>query len=225
MSQRQAAAYLEEADIGRTLHRTGHSKGGNLAVYAAIHAPGNLSGRIEDVWNFDGPGFLYGTVDRSLLARIRPKLHTFVPELSIVGMLLDHDEAYQVVRTSGNSILQHDVILWEVCGTHFLYADRRNLFSEVTDEAFREWIKGMTLDERREMVDMIFFVIESSGIRKFTDFSENGLRKGYRALQGMRNLSPEQRRMALRLFGELIRHGKQTVRNMFSKTVSLEEGH
>ena len=38
----------------------GHSKGGNLSVYAAVKAPAAVQDRIVQVYNNDGPGFLAG---------------------------------------------------------------------------------------------------------------------------------------------------------------------
>ncbi|MBQ4011467.1 MAG: DUF2974 domain-containing protein, partial [Erysipelotrichales bacterium] len=37
---------------------TGHSKGGNLAVYASVFAKEEVKERILDVYSNDGPGFL-----------------------------------------------------------------------------------------------------------------------------------------------------------------------
>ena len=54
-----AAVYVKKAaeKFPGKLRLGGHSKGGNLAVWAAIQAPPLVRARIHLVDSFDGPGF------------------------------------------------------------------------------------------------------------------------------------------------------------------------
>ena len=77
----------------RKLRIAGHSKGGNLAAWAAIHIPAPLQEqRLLDAYNNDGPGFSHDMVDSDAYRRVADKLHTYIPESSIVGVLLEHAE-------------------------------------------------------------------------------------------------------------------------------------
>ena len=98
-AQRSAAEYLFDAlrRWGGPLRLGGHSKGGNLAVYAA--AACRTPDRLLAVYNNDGPGFCAGAVDEAGYEAVRGRIHTFVPQSSVVGMLLDHEEDYTVVRS------------------------------------------------------------------------------------------------------------------------------
>ena len=60
-AQRQATRYLAaaaQAAVARDSHLYvgGHSKGGNLASFAAASVPPELSDRLLVVWSNDGPG-------------------------------------------------------------------------------------------------------------------------------------------------------------------------
>ena len=115
-AQRSAAEYLRDAARRRRgrLRVGGHSKGGNLAVYAAAHTPQPVQARLEAVYNNDGPGFCAGALDETGYAAVRERIRTFVPQTSIVGMLLDHEERYTVVRSRQVGLLQHDPFSWQV---------------------------------------------------------------------------------------------------------------
>lgn len=58
-AQDQASRYLAAAApyLPERIIVGGHSKGGNLAEYAALHAPADVQNRIVRVYNLDGPGF------------------------------------------------------------------------------------------------------------------------------------------------------------------------
>ena len=98
-SQTDAAAYLREIlTMGfSNVLVGGHSKGGNLAVFSAVHAPRHMVQRIQAVYNNDGPGFANHLLETASFWYLKDRIHTFVPQDSVIGMLLEHDEDYQVV--------------------------------------------------------------------------------------------------------------------------------
>ena len=181
-AQTLGVQYLEDAADGRRTLLCGHSKGGNLAVYAALHASAPRLESIDMVYNFDGPGFCFDTLDQQRYASIRDRVVTIVPESSIVGMLLEHDEEYRIVESQMAGILQHDAMFWQVRGNHFVYSDKLNASSVIADRALRDWIKGMSPDERREFVDTVFGVIESTGAQRLAELPEKFVQSGLRTL-------------------------------------------
>ena len=57
--QRLSVSYLEQAaqTIQSGLYVGGHSKGGNLAVYASMNCSAGVRERIDRIYDHDGPGF------------------------------------------------------------------------------------------------------------------------------------------------------------------------
>ena len=95
-SQEEAVEYLEKTvpHDGRMIRIGGHSKGGNLAIYAAVMCYDRLKRRIIGIYNNDGPGFLESMLERKSYLEVKDRIKTIVPETSIVGMLLEHVYSY-----------------------------------------------------------------------------------------------------------------------------------
>ena len=140
----------------RKLILCGHSKGGNLAVYAASRCPGDVQERIQAVYNNDGPGFTATLMGDPGYRAMVPKIHSFVPQSSIVGMILEHEEPYTVIKSRQVSILQHDLYSWEVMGGGFVAAPRISEDSRFFNQTMKAWLSSKTLAERNAFVDAVF---------------------------------------------------------------------
>lgn len=170
-SQRLAAQYLKDvaAENGRPLRVCGHSKGGNLAVFAGAGAPPMVQKRILAVYNHDGPGFsdyLMGTPGYLALV---PRIRTLVPQSSVIGMLMEHEEPYTVIRSGSVGILQHDPYSWEVQGPSFVRVEQITESSQFLDATIKAWCAGMTNEERGKLVDALFALLGSGEVERATD--------------------------------------------------------
>ena len=157
-AQEKALRYLEA--FARVyegpIYLAGHSKGGNMAVYAAAKAQPELQERVEAVHNHDGPGFQSAMMADPGYRAVLPKVQTFVPQSSVVGMLLCHEEPYTVVRSRQLSLLQHDPYSWEVLGGGFVPMEQIDENSRFLDRTIKTWLAGTTLEERNRFVDAVF---------------------------------------------------------------------
>ena len=167
-AQRKAAAYLEEfsSHFSCPMYLGGHSKGGNLAVFAAAEAGTEIQSRIHKVYNLDGPGFgeyLMGTP--GYLAMV-PKIETYIPQSSIIGMLLEHEEDYTVIKSTQVGIMQHDPYSWELLGGRFLEAEDLSPDNKFLNQTLKHWLSGMTMEERNEFVDTVFSLLGQGGAKK-----------------------------------------------------------
>lgn len=124
-SQVEAAHYLADAAarVGGDLLVGGHSKGGNLAVYAAATAPRDASGRVTRIFSHDGPGFLAEFLATEDYRRVEGRVEKTLPQSSVVGMLLEQQEGYRVVRSNRAMIWQHDPFSWVVEGCDLVTLD------------------------------------------------------------------------------------------------------
>lgn len=208
-AQKLAVEYLEAAD-GRAFVLCGHSKGGNLAMYAALYASEARCAAIRAVYDFDGPGFCFDIRDLDRYACIRERTVKIIPESSIVGMLLDHDDNYQIVKSHMAGILQHDAMYWQVLGAGLVRSEKRSASSIIMDNALREWIDGMSNGERKEFVEALFTVLEGTGAERTNELPERILRGGLKGITGTA-LRPEQKKMLRRLLLELVRAGNASL--------------
>ena len=158
-AQEKALWYLEAfARVHPTmpLAVAGHSKGGNMAVYAAARCQPELQERITAVHNHDGPGFQAAVIRESGYRSILPKVRTFLPQSSVVGMLLEHEEPYTVVKSRQLSLLQHDLYSWEVLGGDFVRLEEVDENSRFLDATFKTWLAQTSREERNDFVDAVF---------------------------------------------------------------------
>lgn len=170
-AQREAVAYALEYAFGSSqpLYLGGHSKGGNLAVYAAAKLPAVYQNRIVSVFNNDGPGFTESLMGDPGYLAIVPRTQTYIPESSIIGMLLEHKEPYRAIRSRQVSLLQHELYSWEVLGGEFLPAEGLSRNVTIMDRAITDWIKSMSREEREKFIDSVYALLSSGGASTVID--------------------------------------------------------
>ncbi len=174
-SQRSAVEYAEAAAgaLPGQLILGGHSKGGNLAVYAGAFCGEAAQERIEAVFNFDGPGFFDNILESPGYRRVCPKIRTFVPQFSVVGMLLGRDEESRVVHSTENGLHQHDMYSWEILGRRFVYLGTITGGSKFVDSALKGWIAQMTPEQFEAFADAIYTVMADTNARTLHEMREN----------------------------------------------------
>ncbi|MDO4531990.1 MAG: DUF2974 domain-containing protein [Bacillota bacterium] len=161
-AQVEAAAYLEAAAKalgGVRLRVGGHSKGGNLAVYAAAMAPKAVQDILLSVDNHDGPGFHETMLARAGYQSILPRVQTFLPQSSVIGMLLEHEEAYTVVKSTETGVMQHDPYSWEVQGPDFIRMEGLTEQSRFLDKTLKRWLNEVGENQRELFVDAVYAAV------------------------------------------------------------------
>jgi len=191
-SQKEAVAYTEKAmmSIGGDFVLGGHSKGGNLAIYAASSMNELNKARINEIYNNDGPGFQPDVIQREGYRSIMDRIHTFLPESSIVGMLLEHGTEYDVVKSTGLAITQHNPFIWEVIGNEFILADSLSKESLNINTAIRSWITQLSHDERREFVDAMFQVLSETGATSLAELSNEKFGAADAMIKALKTMDP-----------------------------------
>lgn len=170
-AQRLALQYTREVaqEYVLPMRLGGHSKGGNLAVFAAARSSPMIQGQILEVYNNDGPGFTqYLMGDPGYVAMV-PRIRTYVPQSSVIGMLLDHEEPYTVIRSKSIGLLQHDLYTWDVLGNGFLSVEEITENSQFLDATMKTWFANMTNQEREQLVDVMFALLGSGGADSICD--------------------------------------------------------
>lgn len=175
-AQRSAARYL---NLLMNVHDQGsfiiggHSKGGNLALYAATTADPLHQQRITAIYNFDGPGLNRRLITCPAYCQIQARVRTIVPKSSMIGILLEQASDYEVVDSSEVGILQHDPLTWLVKGTTFVREEKLRSSSLELKNAMRDFLDTQTPEEREEFFTNLFDMIESSGAKTVNDLFNN----------------------------------------------------
>ena len=163
----------------------GHSKGGNLAIYAASLLPREMQDRIIGVYDFDGPGFQNGFLKKEGYLRLLPRLHSIVPENSIVGMLLSTGKEPEVAACNSFGAKAHDGFTWKVLGTGFVRAKGLSLTSSMFNRAMDETLASMSQTEREAFIENLFQIMTSTGAFTLTDLTEMRLKSAVEIVRSL----------------------------------------
>lgn len=196
-SQLAAVEYLNNTvrmGVGK-VRVGGHSKGGNLAIYAATQCSQRVKKRIMEIYNNDGPGFDKGMVESVEYQQMLPMIKTIVPYHSVVGMLLEHEEDYMVVESSQIGIMQHDPMSWSVMGNGFVTVETVSKASKVLGGALSNWLDGLDKKEREEFIEALFAIISASGATTLTDLRMDMVNSAGAGLKLYATMDKESRKM------------------------------
>ncbi|WP_055427804.1 DUF2974 domain-containing protein [Bifidobacterium aesculapii] len=176
-SQSAAVRYLVDvaARWDGPLMVGGHSKGGNLAVYAASAMPDDVASRIIAVYSHDGPGFDEAFLESLEYLRISAKVRKSVPEASVIGMLFERreqaDAGYEVVASDGLGIMQHFALNWQVEDGRFVHADGLTVGARYAARTLNDWMARYDDGRRRLFIENLFTVLEAGGYPTFGELT------------------------------------------------------
>lgn len=217
-AQELALHYVEKIarSVSGRLIIGGHSKGGNLAVYASSCCSDDVQERIEKVYNYDGPGF----DDKILLTegykKICRRVSTFVPQSSIVGMLLGHEEEYTIVHSAQvGGIWQHDTYSWEIKRDRFVYLESVNNSSRFIDYTLKTWVENLDYSQREKFVDTIYTVISETNATTLRELGDNWFSSAVTVLKSVKNLDEATRSAVTEALLLLARSAKTGMFQMF----------
>lgn len=205
-SEHIAAEYLSQTgSFNRHMLRVGgHSKGGHLALYASAKCSADVQRRILNIYNNDGPGFFYNLSKDDDFKKIQPRIRRFIPEFSIVGMLMYHNKAPVILQSAGSGIYQHNAFNWQLEGTRFLRSSSLSPAAEHFSESMKTWLEQMSLSERQVFIDDLFSVLDASGAATISEFQAQGIRNMTAMIKQLNALHPETKEKIDLLFRLLV---------------------
>ena len=213
-SQISAKKYLEE--IAKKYPRKkirvgGHSKGGNIAVYAAAFVNKSIKNRIIKVYNNDGPGFCEDVIMSKEYREILDKVHTYIPQSSIIGRLMNHEEKYTILESTQKGIMQHDLYSWEVLGKEFKKLKELTNSSEFIDKTLTNWLKNIEPEKREEVIEVIYKVFSTTEAHTIKDFKNNWFENSKTLLKSYSNLDKDTKKMLIETLNVLLKVTKDNV--------------
>lgn len=195
----------------------GHSKGGNLAVFAGAFCHGEARERIEAVYNFDGPGFFDNILKTEGYQLILPKIHTFVPQFSIVGMLLGREEESSVVLSVESGLSQHDIYSWQILGSTFEKCGRVTGGSRFVDSALKGWIAEMTPEQFECFADTIYRIMIETNARTLHEMRENWFDSARSILRSIGGIDENTRQAVIESLKILFRNAGREVKENIAR--------
>lgn len=169
----------------------GHSKGGNLALYAAMNCSSAVRGRIGRIFDMDGPGFRPDFLNEEDYEAVREKITKIVPKESFFGMLMEPRKDFILIESVNIGVKQHVIFSWLIEGDSFVIAPTQVHERQTLYESINNWIFGLDKEQVGSFIDSLFKLVEIteattlSELKKVTpDFSKKArsIREEYRKM-------------------------------------------
>lgn len=215
-SQRRALAYLK--GVGRytkgRLILGGHSKGGNLAVYAAVKAPAELQQRIRRIYSFDGPGFRKEFYEKQGFVCVQERFCKIVPEESLVGMLFANYQQYRIVESYRSGIVQHDLMQWKIRNGRFVYRRDLDRRSRRRAAVFNAWFGSLSKNQIYIFVETLYALLCEAHVNNTYQLLKAPFGILRKVFAGFFHLDRERRGVILEMLGKLFRNiGRRSNKN------------
>ena len=222
-AQHEAVRYLESIAGARScsLIAGGHSKGGNLAIYASVRCGGAVRERIASVYNNDGPGFGKEFIGSGAYKDMLGRIVTIVPQSSVVGMLLEHEEEYTVIESSQVGLMQHDAFSWEVLGARFIRLESVTKGSRILDETLKSWLESMDDTRRALFVEGLFSIFSETGAETLSALSSDVLGNAGAVLKAIHRMDRETKTPITQTVKSLLAEGRKAY---FAELTPKKEG-
>jgi len=186
----------------------GHSKGGNLAAYSAIHCPRQVQNRMEAVYSHDGPGFKNDPRSEPGYLQVQEKIHKTMPQSAVVGMLLEHQENYSVVKSNRMGLLQHDPFSWQVENGRFVRLEEISAGARHMNDSLNRWLSTQSDSQREEFVNALFGLLDAFNIKNFAQ-DEWDWQQLPAMLETLKNIDEETQKMLRHTLKELAKMSVQ----------------
>ncbi|WP_149556049.1 DUF2974 domain-containing protein [Streptococcus cristatus] len=202
-AQKTAVNYLRKAmdALPGQFILTGHSKGGNLASYAASQIEPEYQERIQSIYSYDAPGLNHSVITSQDYQTISDKIKRYIPQGSIVGMMLETPKQAQIVKSTAiGGLAQHDTFTWQISGQTFVLLDNLNPDSLQVDKTLKNWVDSVSDEELKDFFDLFFGLILDAGISSINDLTKlENFNKILAVFENANALTDQEREMLSRL--------------------------
>lgn len=152
----------------------GHSKGGNLAIFAASKMKEALFDKIVQIHNFDGPGLCPDVLKEEDYQKIAKKQLRVVPDFYLIGSLFEREEPDYVVKSSVDNLGAHNAYTWQIKSQSFQTAKVKKKAVSY-QQVFGDWIETVDLEQREIFVRDFFGSLKVNGAVTVEQISEGGI--------------------------------------------------
>ena len=200
-AQTDAKEYLaKQASLwGGDLMISGHSKGGNLAIYAAATQEEDVQLRIVDIFCFDSPGLYRSVLETKGYQNIVPLAMRYIPQDSLVGLMLESEVPYVIVKSNATGAMQHSAMTWEIEDGQFIKMEKLTKNSQLNDQTFKKWTESVS-DEELELFWNVFFeLLFNAGIDTVNDLYGQFMHYVQEFLKAAGDMDEEKRELLTRI--------------------------
>ena len=158
-SQDDALYYVNKycTSLFRKYRVIGHSKGGHLALYAAVACKPSIKKKILEVYSNDGPGLRPDSFDPSSFEAIKDRYRLIVPEKDGIGTIFELPSKRVIAGVSTKNLVEaHGIMSWNVQGNRIMRADNDSYQTDKTRIALDRFIRESTPEQKEIFIEEKF---------------------------------------------------------------------
>jgi len=214
-SQTEAVNYLEKMApmINGHLRVGGHSKGGNLAIYASSKCGRKTQKRITEIYSNDAPGFNEKMINDAGFTAVKDRIHSYVPQSSIIGMLLEHGYGSAVIKSSESGLLQHSLYSWEVTHNDLVRAEKSTESSRFINKTLKEWLDSLDNKHREEFIESLYHILYTADVKSLQDLESSWFSAAGRVIKSLGAVEESKRKLIKNTLSELFLCAGRNIEN------------
>jgi hypothetical protein len=216
-SQTEAVNYLDKIGprIKGQIRVCGHSKGGNLAIYASAFCNKKIQKRIADIYSFDAPGFYERIINSGGFAAVKNRIHSYIPQTSIIGRLLEHGCDYTVVKSCETGLMQHLLFSWEVTHNDIIPVEDVTAGSHFVDKTVREWFKDVSPDQRELFIEALYKIMNASEVKSTREIESSWFSSVGKILKSFSGMDASTRKLIRQTVAGLIQTARRNINTLW----------
>jgi len=210
-SQKEAVSYLEKTAVRYhyPLIIAGHSKGGNLAVYASAFCDKVTQKRITVIYSNDAPGFHKQVIESRGYKAICSRIQAFIPQSSLIGMLFDHGETPMVIKSTASGPMQHSLSSWEVTYNNMVDAGELTEQSRFINNIISKWINQIDEGQRQQFIQAIYKILVSCDADSVIDLTDDWKNTAGGIINALINMDKPTKKLMGKIIGDLFKTARE----------------
>jgi len=216
-SQSEAADYLDKmaAVIAGSIRVGGHSKGGNLAIYAASKCGKKVQQRITDVYSNDSPGFKNNFLKSAGFLAVKDRIHSYIPQASVVGMFLERGNECTVIKSNEKGLMQHSLYSWEVTRNDLVRAEKSTAGSRFINNTLREWIESFSVEYREQFIEALYHIFSVADVNSITELEKSWFTVAGKVFKSLNNVEEPKRKLIRNVMKGLFDSARRNLETLF----------
>lgn len=216
-SQIASVKYLEKMypRLKVPLRVGGHSKGGNLAVYAAANCDKKIQKNITVIYSNDAPGFHENFIKSEGFLAIKDRIRAFVPHESIVGMFFERGSDYTVIKSSKSGILQHELFSWEVAYNDMIHVEDITSGSRFVDKTLKDWISALDNEKREQFINALYSILCSTEVKSIAELEKSWFKSSGLMLKSFHCFDEDTKKFLRTIVGNLFNAARRNIDTLF----------
>lgn len=212
-AQIEAVKYLKKMSplLEGTLRIGGHSKGGNLAIFASSFCGEKIQKRITDIFSLDAPGFNENVIASEGFIAIKERIKTFIPQTSVIGMLFEHGSNFNIIKSSETGLMQHALYSWEVTHNNMVRVDKITSSSRFIDKTLRQWINGLDAKDREKIIEAMYTIVNASDVKSIHELEDSFILSMGKIIKSLGNTDEYTKKLIRKTFIEFLRSARRNI--------------